>query len=75
MSEVERVKLLDEAAVRLVQGYQARGCMAYVIRNDLDSNISVIGPALPVDVVTKFLHLGAETYDRQIEGHNFGPFN
>jgi hypothetical protein len=62
LTEKEALALLQEAAVRLTRGYARRNRIAYVIVQNHDGTVDIVGPNLPADVVDDLFGKAAEGY-------------
>lgn len=73
MTEAQALALLKLAAVRLSAGYAKRGHTAFVLIQNHDGTIDIIGPNLPADVVDDFLGSAAEGYALAEGVHPLAP--
>jgi hypothetical protein len=62
VTEEQALELLSEAAMRLSRGFANRGRIAFVIVQNHDGSVDIIGPNLPADCVDDLFGKAAEGY-------------
>lgn len=74
MEAPDALRLLDDAAFRLVRGYANRDSISFVVRLLDNGSVRIIGPSLPSDVVTDLFGKAAQGY-ADSEAENAGSVN
>jgi hypothetical protein len=62
VTDEDALDLLADAALRLARGYAERKHTAFVIVQNHDGTVDIIGPNLPADVVDDLFGKAAEGY-------------